>query len=344
MLTIDDLTVAYGSVLAVDRVSLTVPDGEVLCLLGPSGCGKSTLLRAAAGLEPFRSGRISWDGLDLRNVPVHRRRFGLMFQSGVLFPHLNVAGNIGYGLRTDSRRRGRSWLRGRVAELLELVGMSGFEQRPISTLSGGQAQRVALARALAPKPRLLLLDEPLAALDTELRERLVETLQTVLRATATTAIYVTHDQREAFAVADTVALMHAGVIRQSGPPPLVWAHPLSESVARFVGFSTVVDREVLTPAGFDDAALIRFGTAKRIALRPKALMLDPNGPIHGVCLGSSPSPEALRLHLRIPGVGNVDGVAPIDASIRPGEQVRLTFDPAAAAGVPPDDDREPPRR
>jgi thiamine transport system ATP-binding protein len=327
MLEIAALVVRYGSTVAVDRVDLEVADGKVMCLLGPSGCGKSTLLAAVAGLEPFTAGTVTWDGADLAGVPVHRRGFGLMFQSGMLFPHLDVAGNIAYGLRRQTRIRGRGWRRARVAELLDLVGMAGFGSRAVTTLSGGQAQRVALARALAPSPRLLLLDEPLAALDAELRERLVQTLREVLTTTATTAVYVTHDQREAFAIADTVALMQEGVIRQVGAPAEVWSAPSSEWVAGFVGFSAVVDGARLS-------SLIGVPTGVRIALRPSAFVLDRRGAIGGTCLAVMSGPESTRLRVRLDGGDTVEALSASSAGVSPGEAVRLRFDPAGACTLP----------
>lgn len=329
LLQITDLTVRYDGATAVDRVSLNVSDSEVMCLLGPSGCGKSTLLRAVAGLEPSGAGRVAWDGLDLDGVPVHRRGFGLMFQSGVLFPHLDVAGNIAYGLRRETRSRGRVWRHRRVDELLELVGMPGFGSRAVTTLSGGQAQRVALARALAPSPRLLLLDEPLAALDAELRERLVQTLRDVLGATSTTAIYVTHDQREAFAVADKVALMHDGAIDQIGPPAQVWSAPSSEWAAGFVGFGTVIDRDKLSALGLPD-----LPEAARIALRSGAFRCHRSGLIRGVCLSVLPGPEFTRLRVSVIGLGPVEARAATDSGVVTGQEVGLIFDPSGAAGLP----------
>lgn len=233
MLQLTGVTVRYGSFTAVQDVSLRIADGEVVALLGPSGCGKSTLLRAIAGIEPLAAGRIEWDGVDLARIPVHRRGFGLMFQDGVLFPHRTVAGNVGYGLP-----RGL-WARpdaaARVTQLLDMVGLAGYGDRRVATLSGGEAQRVALARALAPRPRLLLLDEPLAALDMSLRADLLADLEEVLRSTGTAAVFVTHDRGEAFAVADRVALMRAGRIVQIGTPAEVRAEPVDAEAARFLG-------------------------------------------------------------------------------------------------------------
>lgn len=220
--------------IAVDRVDLAVRPGEVLALLGPSGCGKSSLLRAVAGLEPLQGGALTWDGADLAPVPVHRRGFGLMFQDGQLFPHRTVAGNVAYGLR-GTPWAGRSARGERVAEMLDLVGLAGYGDRPVSTLSGGQAQRVALARSLAPSPRLLLLDEPLSALDRNLREELVGVIGRVLREAGTTALYVTHDHDEAIAVADRIAVMLQGRIAQIAPAAEIRGAPASPEVAAFLG-------------------------------------------------------------------------------------------------------------
>lgn len=326
-LDIEKVVVRYGDLAAVDRVSLTVPDRSVVALLGPSGCGKSTLLRAVAGLEPVAGGRITWDGVDLDRVPVHRRGFGLMFQDGALFPHRDVAGNIAYGLQRSGQDRAA--IRARVTELLELVGLGRTEHRAVGTLSGGQQQRVALARALAPRPRLLLLDEPLAALDRALRERLLADLREVLRQTDTTALYVTHDQTEAFALADTVALMHDGVLRQVGSPTQVWRGPADNWVAGFVGYDSIVDAEALRTVG---GAPTSRG---RIALRPGAFVVSPDGPVVGEVEDVLPGPEITRLRVRVGSLGivtAVSGAAPGDVGA--GGTVMLRFDPEQSAALP----------
>ena len=213
-----------ASVTAVDGVDLDVARGRTVALLGASGCGKSSLLRAVAGLEDLAGGTIAWDGRDV----------GLMFQDGQLFPFRDVAGNVGYGLTGMPRSEKRA----RVEEMLELVGLPGYGPREVTTLSGGQAQRVALARSLAPGPRLLLLDEPLSALDRALREQLVIDLREILARQGTTALYVTHDHGEARAVADLVGVMEAGRLLRLDAPEALWADPGSEKVARFLGLST----------------------------------------------------------------------------------------------------------
>ncbi|SDB84924.1 thiamine transport system ATP-binding protein [Sanguibacter gelidistatuariae] len=247
-LRIEDVVVTYpaartgrgsaGTVTAVNHVDLTVAPGEVMALLGPSGCGKSSLLRAVAGLEPVAGGRVLWDGADVGSVPVHLRGFGLMFQDGQLFAHRNVAGNVEYGLRMHGMPKASR--RARVAELLDVVGLPGSESRSVATMSGGERQRVALARALAPQPQLLLLDEPLSALDRALRERLAGDLRAALVATGTTALFVTHDHDEAFTVADRVAVMSGGRLLQVDEPSRLWAAPASREVAEFLGYQAFI--------------------------------------------------------------------------------------------------------
>ncbi len=233
MLQVSGVSKRFDETVALDGADLEVGDGEVRALLGPSGCGKSTLLRVVAGLTAPETGRIAWDGEDLSGVPIHERRFGLMFQSYALFPHRTVGGNVGFGLEMggwDPEDRER-----RVAEVLSWVGMENFADRSIEGLSGGEQQRVALARTLAPSPRLVMLDEPLGALDRRLRERLIVEIRDLLASRETTALYVTHDHAEAEVVADTVSLMRAGRIVQTGPLDEIRRDPADEWVASFVG-------------------------------------------------------------------------------------------------------------
>lgn len=220
-------------IIAVDDVSFALADGERLALLGASGSGKSTLLRVIAGLETPATGTISWAGEDLASVPAHRRGFALMFQDGQLLPHRDVAGNVGYPLQVAGRPR--SEIATRVGELLEMVGLAGYERRRIATLSGGQAQRVALARSLATEPRMLLLDEPLSALDRPLRAELGRELREILDRRGLAAILVTHDPEEAFALADRVAILDAGRIVQIGSEAELRAAGPDSPAARFLG-------------------------------------------------------------------------------------------------------------
>jgi ABC-type Fe3+/spermidine/putrescine transport system ATPase subunit len=239
LLQLKNITKHYPpDVTAVSQVNLSINAGDVLCLLGPSGCGKTTLLRCIAGLEQPDSGSVWFEDRDVTHLPPHRRDFGMMFQDFALFPHRNVFDNVAFGLkmRGDSNQDRSA----RVEEMLALVDLAPLAQRTIDQLSGGEQQRVALARALAPGPRLLLLDEPLGSLDRALRERLMLELRQILQAVAVTAVYVTHDQTEAFAIADQVAVMQAGRLEQIAPPEQVYEEPATPFVAQFVGFENLI--------------------------------------------------------------------------------------------------------
>ncbi len=256
-LVLENIDVYYGDVHAVKDVSITLESGKILALLGASGSGKSSLLRAIAGLEKS-NGAVKFDGEDVAGLPVYRRCFGLMFQDGQLFGHRNVGQNVAYGLKG---RLPREQWDVRVNELLETVGLPGYAPRAISTLSGGQAQRVALARALAPEPRLLLLDEPLSALDRALREQLSVEVRQIVHRSHTTAVYVTHDQDEAFTVADTVAIMHDGRLARIGTPKDVWTDPQTVTVARFLGYGPFLEPKQAAQFGIEvpDGNLLACG-------------------------------------------------------------------------------------
>ncbi|MFJ1597127.1 ABC transporter ATP-binding protein [Streptomyces sp. NPDC088261] len=251
LLSLAGVTVRFGDRkalrTALDAVDLDVAEHEIVCVLGPSGSGKSTLLRVVAGLQEVDGGRVSLDGADQAGVPVHRRGVGLMFQDHQLFPQRDVGGNVAFGLRM--RGVSRDEQAGRVEELLDLVGLPGARGRAVSSLSGGEQQRVALARALAPRPRLLMLDEPLGQLDRSLRERLVVELRGLFGRLGMTVLAVTHDQGEAFALADRVVVMHEGRIAQTGTPLEVWQRPASAFVAGFLGFENVVPAVVAGGVG-----------------------------------------------------------------------------------------------
>ena len=246
LLTLTNVSKRYpGGVQAVAGIDLAIEAHTTLCLLGPSGCGKSTLLRLIAGLETPDSGRIEFDGRDLRDVPVHARNFGLMFQDYALFPHRTVAENIAFGLRMANWPRARR--DERVAAMLDLVNLPGYGDRTIFELSGGERQRVALARSLAPKPALLMLDEPLGSLDRTLRASLMLELHAILQEVEVTAIYVTHDQDEAMALGDQIAIMRAGHIEQVGAPAEVYTDPATPFVAHFLGFANLVPASPASP-------------------------------------------------------------------------------------------------
>jgi ABC-type Fe3+/spermidine/putrescine transport system ATPase subunit len=266
LLEVHDLVKSYAGVPALRGVSLRVERGAIVCLLGPSGCGKTTLLRVIAGLEHPDAGEVCFEGRPIDGVPVHRRGFGLMFQDYALFPHRDVAGNVAFGLRMQNLPREQ--IDARVAEMLDLVGLAGYGRRRVYELSGGERQRVALARSLAPSPRLLMLDEPLGALDRALRERLLDDLRAILKRVGVTSIYVTHDQAEAFAIADWLVLMNAGRIEQQGPPEQVYRAPASPFAARFLGFSNLVEGTAAGGMVFDTPIGRLALSAMRIALQP----------------------------------------------------------------------------
>ena len=329
MLSLDAVTVAFDGVTAVEDASLEVPDGAVVAVLGPSGCGKSTLLRAVAGIEPVQHGRVAWDGRDLAGTPTHRRGFALVFQDGQLFDHLTVARNVGYALQVRSGLRRAPGVDARVAELLELVGLPAYGDRLPGTLSGGERQRVALARSLAVEPRLLLLDEPLSALDAGLRERLAGDLQRILRESGTTALLVTHDHEEAFAVADRLAVMRDGRIVQQGEISEVWRSPADPATALFLGYAAVLDG----PAAATVLAAAGLPAGPAVALRRSALVADGDGPLTGRVVSSRLTPEQVRLRVDVPGLGELDAVAPLDAHPGPGEEVALRVDRTRLAAM-----------
>lgn len=271
---------SFGGTAALDAVSLSLREGEILAILGPSGCGKTTFLRATAGLEPPDAGRILCEGKDLADVPPHRRGFGLMFQDYGLFPHLDVAANISFGLRMKGMpRRQRAE---RVRDMLGLVRLEYLSRRSIYELSGGERQRVALARSLAPSPRLLMLDEPLGALDATLRRELLGELSAILRGVGVTAIYVTHDREEALAVADRAAVMRAGRVIQTGRPRALVERPGSAFVASFLELGAILEAVpapgggnglYATDVGLLPAAVVRAPAAKAglLLVRPRAV-------------------------------------------------------------------------
>jgi iron(III) transport system ATP-binding protein len=277
-LRIRNLTKRFGQFVALRDVSLDVPSGQFVCFLGPSGCGKTTLLRAIAGLDPQDEGTIEIGGRDVSHLPPAARDFGIVFQSYALFPNLTVGANVGYGL--VNRRAGRAEMDARVGELLTLVGLKDQEKKYPVQLSGGQQQRVALARALATSPGLLLLDEPLSALDARVRLRLRDEIKMLQRRLGVTTIMVTHDQEEALAMADCIVVMNHGVIEQVGSPQEIYRQPATAFVADFVGTMTFLDAEVAGPEALrvgnieltcPEAGRFMKGSSVRIGLRPEEI-------------------------------------------------------------------------
>ena len=285
ILAVSDISKSFDNVRALSDISFNVEEGEILGLLGPSGCGKSTLLAIIAGLEHPDSGKILWNGNELSDTPPHLRDFGLMFQDFALFPHMNVYANVAFGLKMAHLEANQ--ISQRVNEMLALVGLPDFSKRDVNTLSGGEQQRVALARALAPHPRLLMLDEPLGSLDRNLRERLVVDLQRILHQMHQTAIYVTHDQEEAFTIADRIILLNSGWIEQVGTPQEIYGDPASIFVARFLEMTNLIPgtiqnrdgrRMALTPVGDFPIRSPADGNVT-VLIRPDMARVDDNGQI-----------------------------------------------------------------
>jgi iron(III) transport system ATP-binding protein len=341
MLRLEKITRRFGDTTAVDDVSLEVAAGEFLTLLGPSGCGKTTTLRMVAGFEHPTSGQVWVNGRDVTALPPQRRDVGMVFQNYALFPHMDVGENVAFGLRA----RGGRDVDARVQRALERVELAGYERRKVQELSGGQQQRVALARALAPEPPLLLLDEPLSNLDAALRERTRTEIRALLKELGMTAVFVTHDQEEAFALSDRIAVLDRGRLQQLGTPEELYARPANPFVASFLGranfFPAVVEAEEggmllcrLASGPSWRAARAHGagqGAAVRLMVRPEAMRLAGAGDHHAV--------EARVLDRRFAGAATFYRVAladgsealvqggPADAS--PGEPVRL----ALAGGV-----------
>ncbi|MFG2656181.1 ABC transporter ATP-binding protein [Streptomyces sp. NPDC048425] len=336
LLTLDDTTVRFGGTsrtahAALDRVDLEVAEHEIVCVLGPSGSGKSTLLRVVAGLQGLDGGRVFLDGRDQSGVPAHRRGVGLMFQDHQLFPQRDVGGNVAFGLRMHGASRSEQ--QARVRELLGLVGLPGAEGRAVASLSGGEQQRVALARALAPRPRLLMLDEPLGQLDRSLRERLVVELRELFGELGTTVLAVTHDQGEAFALADRVVVMRDGRIAQSGTPLEVWQHPADEFVARFLGFDNVVDATIAgeaadTPWGkVPVPARSPQGRAK-ILVRPAGVRLAPAAEAQLTCTVTARTFRGthVAVHLQAAEAPRIEAACALRDAPEPGDEVGVAFD------------------
>jgi len=325
-LALEHVRHAYGAVVAVDDVSLSIAPGELVCLLGPSGCGKTTVLRIAAGLEPLQQGRVLIDGVPVadaeRDVPPEDRNVGLVFQDFALFPHLSVHDNVAFGLSGLPAGERRT----RVRRALEKVGMADQADAFPDSLSGGQQQRVALARALAPEPRIVLLDEPFSGLDLQLRNQVRDQTLHVLKESGAATLMVTHDPEEAMFMADRIALMRAGRLTQVGPPAELYFNPQDAFVAAFFGdlnrfVGTVRNGRVDTPLGAVAADGLAEGTAVEVLIRPEALRLQPVAAANGAggavarvmaarMLGRSSLihlsvPQGaggeLHLHARIPG-------------------------------------------
>ncbi|MCL5429134.1 MAG: ABC transporter ATP-binding protein [Chloroflexi bacterium] len=345
MLELRHISKSFEGKPALADVSFRVKTGEIVALLGPSGSGKSTLLNVVAGLETPDRGRVLWDRKDLSRVPAHRRGFGLMFQDYALFPHRDVYGNVAFAMQMS--HQSSAYITKRVRQVLQLVDLSvDFEHRDVNSLSGGEQQRVALARALASQPGLLMLDEPLGSLDRALRARLLEDLSIILRKAGQTSLYVTHDQEEAYAIADRIVLLNIGrVVRVATPEQLYW-HPASAFVARFLGLENLFPARVVrsgrrvwleTPIGRLPAPNKALNGDLTVLLRPDALHLGRSGAVKlkGKLLkkrfrGKTPQARVdvggTQLVLELPSVAQLPAI---------GQTVQISFNPKEALQVFP---------
>jgi len=342
-LQIIDIHKSFGKTRALDGVSFEVRQSEIVAVLGPSGCGKSTLLGIIAGLEPADQGDVLWEGVSLENVPPHKRGFGLMFQDFALFPHRNVFDNVAFALQMAHVPRQK--IQDRVQEVLELVGLPDFPERDVNTLSGGEQQRVALARSLAPHPDLLMLDEPLGSLDRNLRERLELELRDILKQMQQTAIYVTHDQEEAFVLADRIAVMNTGRVEQVGSPQEIYLKPNTEFVARFLGLNNLLSGEIRHENGevIVDTLIGRLPIPEQppglvtALLRPDAVQLNGEGScqLEGMVSETAFRGSMCRVVISVNGVP-LQFNFPSNIEVpEVGEQIKLGFDPDQALQIFP---------
>ncbi len=342
MLTIKDLHKSYGSKKVLENFSLELPEGEILVLLGPSGSGKSTLLKLIAGLEPMDQGEIFWEGRNLQDVPTHKRGIGYMFQDYALFPHRKVAGNVAFGLEMAGKNEAR--IDQRVSEVLKMLSLEGFEKRDVATLSGGEQQRVALARSLAPKPKLLLLDEPLGSLDRALREELGSDLGRILRASRQSSIYVTHDQEEAYAIADRIVLLDEGRIAQIGAPQELYHSPKSKFVAKFLGLENIFSAQIRAGRNgkFAQTALGTFPVAEEseegqasLLLRPDRIRMDDKGEMlfRGRLLRNSFRGRYSDLEIEIDGNKILVQLTRGALALKKGDEITLSLNPLECVQV-----------
>jgi spermidine/putrescine transport system ATP-binding protein/putrescine transport system ATP-binding protein len=337
LLQIDGITKKFGPITAVDRISLEVKDGEFFAILGPSGCGKTTLLRVIAGFETPDEGRVRLAGADITDLKANRRPVNLMFQSYALFPHMTVSGNVAYGLEMEGLRGGA--LKSRVDQALAMVRMTDFAARKPSQLSGGQRQRVALARALVKRPKVLLLDEPLGALDRKLREQMQIELKRLQQDTGIAFVVVTHDQEEALTLADRIALLDRGRIVQLATPRELYDKPVNRFAADFIGLMNFIDGTVAR-GGFEAPGLGRLPAPNGVADGPAALAIRPErvrltetsdgAAIQGQVEGAAFLGQDVVAHVAVPNlarpiVARLAAGHPLSAKLARGQQVWLNW-------------------
>ena len=315
MLSVENARVMLGGHAALAGVELDVEPGTTVVVVGPSGSGKSTLLRAIAGLQQLDTGSVALDGCSLDGVPPHRRGIGLMFQHDALFPHKDVAANVSFGLRMSGLATVPTAKR--TAAMLDLVGLTGREHRAVASLSGGERKRVALARALAPAPQVLLLDEPLGGLDRPLHDRLLFELRTLFARIGQTAIYVTHDVAEAFALGDRVAVMRDGTIVQIAAPDELWAAPADTWVAGFLGLDNIVERGALA-----------------LVTRPEGVTFRPHPDGTAVVSSSDREGPVVRLRARREDGTEISSITTGLSTPSLGQRVLIEVDPAAVVEIP----------
>lgn len=335
LLEVNNIQCQYDGLVVINNLSFTLSAGGIGCLLGPSGCGKSTILRAIAGFEPLHQGSISLNNKEISSTRAilapEKRQIGMVFQDYALFPHLNIADNIGFGLTKEKRHSAKS----KIAELVKLVDLEGYEQRYPHELSGGQQQRVALARALAPEPSLILLDEPFSNLDTSLRTRLSFDIRIILKKLGISAILVTHDQKEAFAMCDHIGVIDSGSIQQWGSPYELYHEPTNRFVARFIGRGSFISGTTITPETFSsELGMIQgnraynwpSGSEVEILIRPDDIVYDPGSPLSGKIIGKTFAGTSTEYQITLPSGNNIEATFPSHQDLNIGMSVHFSVD------------------
>lgn len=338
VLEVNDIQCNYNDLIVVKNLSFQLKRGDIGCLLGPSGCGKSTILRAIAGFEELKAGSIALSNTKISScdniVAPEQRNIGMVFQDYALFPHLTIQQNISFGLKVSKKQNTRD-IKDKITKLIKLVDLEGYEDSYPHELSGGQQQRVALARALAPEPELLLLDEPFSNLDTELRNRLSLDIRNILKSLEMTAILVTHDQKEAFAMSDYIGVIDQGKVQQWGKPYELYHEPVNPFVARFIGQGSFIKGESLTPDTFNTELGVIQGnrayhwpekTKVDILIRPDDIIFRPSSPLQARIINKTFAGTSTQYHLELPSGSKVEALFPSHQDFIVGEFLPITVD------------------